>query len=78
LELFPTGLGAPPFIYFGRDSWVPAYGHYVEFSFHPGYDEDLDSHIKSSRVEWSETGVTFNEPSGHILFIPKQMFIGGR
>ncbi len=65
------------FIFVGRESGSPGYGHYVEFSFHPGY-EDLESHIKRSTVEWSDGGVTFNEPSGHVLFIPKQMFIGGR
>jgi hypothetical protein len=65
------------FIFVGRESGSPAYGHYIEFSFHPGY-EDLESHIKRSAVEWSEGGVTFNEASGHVLFIPKQMFIGGR
>lgn len=65
------------FIFVGRESGRPGYGHYIEFSFDPGY-EDLESHIKRSTVEWSEGGVTFNEPSGHVLFIPKQMFIGGR
>ena len=64
-------------IYVGRESGDPGYGHFVEFSFHPGY-EDLESYVKSSRVEWSNDGVTFNEPSGHVLFIPKRMFVGGR
>src|SRR5262249_16696357 len=52
----------------------------------PGLDEividgggdDPQEHLKNSKVEWSETGVTFKEASGHILFIPKEMFIGGR
>ena len=65
------------FIFVGRGSGRPGYGHYVEFSFHPEY-EDLESHIKKSNVEWSEAGVTFKEPSGHVLFIPKQMYLGGR
>lgn len=65
------------FIYVGRESGDPGYGHFVEFSFHPGY-EDVESHIKKSNVEWSEAGVTFKPASGHALFIPKQMFIGGR
>lgn len=64
-------------IYVGRESGGSGYGHYVEFSFYPG-DEDLESHIKKSRVEWSEAGVTFNVPSGHVLFVPKRMFVGGR
>ena len=65
------------YIFVGRESGGPGYGHYVEFSFYPG-DDDLESHIKKSNVEWSEAGVTFNPPSGHVLFIPKRMFIGGR
>ena len=67
------------FVYVGRHSGDPGYGHFVEFSFYPGYeDENIASHIKKSHVEWSEAGVTFKPPSGHVLFIPKQMYIGGR
>jgi hypothetical protein len=66
------------FIFVGRGSGTPEYGHYVEFSFHPAFGENLDIYVKSSKVEWSETGVTLNEPSGYILFIPKEMYIGGR
>lgn len=62
-------------IFVGREGGV--YGHSIEFSFDPDY-EDLESYLKRSNVEWSEAGVTFNEPSGHVLFIPKQMYIGGR
>ena len=65
------------FIYVGRESGGPGYGHYVDFSFHPG-DEGLESHVKQSKVDWTEAGVTFTTPSGHALFIPKQMFVGGR
>ncbi len=64
-------------IYVGRETGKPSYGHFIEFSFHPGFD-DIDAHIKKSTVEWSDKGVTFNEASGHTLFIPKDMFIGGR
>jgi hypothetical protein len=64
-------------LYVGRESEAPAYGHFIEFSFHPGFD-DLGTHLKKSTVEWSEAGVTFKEASGHKLFIPKMMFIGGR
>lgn len=63
-------------IYVGA-SETPAHGHFIEFSFHPGYD-DLEAHLKKSTVEWSNAGVTFKEASGHTLFIPKEMFIGGR
>jgi hypothetical protein len=64
-------------IYVGHESGKPSYGHFIEFSFHPGL-EDIDSHVKKSIVEWSDGGVTFKEASGHVLFIPKDMFIGGR
>ncbi len=64
-------------IYVGRENVIPAYGHFIEFSFYRGFD-DVDTHMKKSSVEWSDAGVTFKEASGHILFIPKDMFIGGR
>jgi hypothetical protein len=64
-------------IYVGHDSGIHGYGHYLEFSFHPDY-EDLETHLKKSNLEWSVEGVTFREASGHRLFIPKAMFIGGR
>ena len=64
-------------IYVGDESGIPGYGHFIEFSFHPGVD-DLATHLKKSTVDWSDAGVTFKEASGHILFIPKDMFIGGR
>jgi len=38
----------------------------------------IDDHIRKSSVEWTEDGLTFKEITGHRLFIPKQMFIGGR
>ncbi len=65
------------YLYVGHDSGAPEYGHFIEFSFHPGGD-DVAAHLRKSSVEWSAEGVTFNEASGHRLFIPKQMFIGGR
>jgi hypothetical protein len=64
-------------IYVGTANGIPAYGHFIEFSFHPGSD-DIDSHVKKSTVEWTEAGAIFKEASGHVLFIPKGMFIGGR
>jgi hypothetical protein len=66
-------------IYVGGESGIPGYGHFIEFSFHPGFDDvDVATHLKKSIVDWSDAGVTFKEASGHILFIPKDMFIGGR
>ena len=76
-SFFRLGWERHYFIYVGRESGDPGYGHFVDFSFHPGY-EDLESHIKKSSVEWSEAGATFKVPSGHVLFIPKEMYIGGR
>ena len=64
-------------IYVGTANGTSAYGHFIEFSFHPG-DDDIDSHVKKSTVEWTEAGAIFKEASGHVLFIPKGMFIGGR
>ena len=64
-------------IYVGSNSGTPTYGHFIEFSFHPGFD-DVGAHVKKSTVDWSDAGVTFREASGHVLFIPKDMFIGGR
>jgi hypothetical protein len=66
------------YIYVGRASGQPAYGYYLEFSFHTRGIDDLETHVKKSNIEWSETGVTFKEASGPVLFIPKEMFIGGR
>jgi len=64
-------------IFVGRGTSAPAYGHSVRYSFHPGYT-NREVHIRSSKVEWSPDGVTFIEGSGHRLFIPKPMFVGGR
>ncbi|WP_040887551.1 hypothetical protein [Zavarzinella formosa] len=55
----------------------PTYGHMIDYSFNSGGD-DIDEHIGRSRVEWSDDGVTFIEVTGHRLFVPKAMFIGGR
>jgi hypothetical protein len=65
-------------IYVGNENGASGgYGHFIEFSFHPGLD-DVETHVKKSNIEWTEAGVSFKEASGHVLFIPKEMFIGGR
>jgi hypothetical protein len=64
-------------IYVGRESGTPNYGHWVKYSFHPGNGDEV-AHIKGSSVAWKEDGVTLQELSGHRLFIPKAMFVGGR
>jgi hypothetical protein len=65
------------YLFIGRGTAAPGYGHYLDYTFHPGY-EDVDAHVARSSVEWSPEGVTFIEATGHRLFIPKAMFIGGR
>jgi hypothetical protein len=59
---------------------APTYGHSVKYSFHPSSElfNDEEAHIKLSKVEWTEECVTFLEASGHKLFIPRVMFVGGR
>ena len=67
-------------VYAGRDRGEPSYGHTIDFTFYPGKDDDLntESVIKKTKVEWSGKGVTLRMSSGHILFIPEDMFTGGR
>lgn len=74
---FPFGSERNYFIYVGREKEDPSYGHWVNFSFHAGY-EDIETFIKKSDIKWSNKGVTFATASGHTVFIPKKMFIGGR
>ena len=65
------------YIYVGRESGPPTYGHVLDYSFHPVGDE-IEVHIRQSVVEWSDECVTFREASGHVVFIPAEMFVGGR
>lgn len=55
----------------------PTYGHMLDYSFH-AMGADMDSHIRQSTAEWTPDGVTFVEASGHRLFVPKRLFVGGR
>jgi hypothetical protein len=64
-------------IVIGRKDVAQDYGHGVSFSFHPP-SGDLEAHIRNSKVEWTDDGVTFIEATGHRLFIPEKMFVGGR
>ena len=64
-------------LFIGKGDEAPDYGHYIEYSFHP-MSENIEKHIGRSNVEWTADGATFVENSGHRLFIPKKMFIGGR
>ena len=65
------------FIYAGRDSGEPSHGHVFNFSFHPSPD-DLLTFLRKATTHWTEQGVELELPSGHRVFIPKDMFIGGR
>jgi len=74
---FPVHVSRRYYIYVGRDSDTPVYGHTLDFSFFP-FSEDIDTHIQQSAVLWSADGVTLETLSGHRLFIPQRMFTGGR
>jgi hypothetical protein len=65
------------YLFIGRGTDAPSYGHYLDYTFHPSID-DLDAHVRQSQVEWTPEGLTFVEASGHRLFVPKAMFVGGR
>jgi hypothetical protein len=64
-------------VFIGRGRAAPGYGHGVCFSFFPN-DQDMNSFIRESTVEWTPAGVTLTQASGHHIFIPKAAFIGGR
>lgn len=74
---FPLNTSRNYYIYTGRDSGTPTYGHVVEFSFQ-AFPDAVEDHVKNATVTWTEEGVTFEPPSGHRLFIPKEMFLNGR
>jgi hypothetical protein len=74
---FPIHVGQNYFIYVGKESGKPTYGHVLDFSFYPS-GEQMETHIKKSSVEWTNEGVTLITESGHKVFVPKAMFIGGR
>jgi hypothetical protein len=74
---FPLFLGRRHFVYVGRDQGTPSYGHVVDFSFFAGA-EPLETYLARGTVTWQPDGVTFVTPSGHRLFIPRDMFVGGR
>lgn len=64
------------FIYVGMESNEVTYGHIKNYSFE--YNNDINQYLKECSVVWSPKGVTFSEPSGHVFFIPKDSFTGGR
>jgi hypothetical protein len=74
---FPLSVRRRYFVYAGRDSGKPSYGHAVDYSFNNGL-ADIDDYIRSCSVGWTAEGVTLTEPDGHLLFIPSTAFTGGR
>ena len=74
---FPYTVERNYLIYVGRDTETPTHGYLIKYSFHPD-DSDETAHIKNSQVEWANDGVTFCEASGQRLFIPLQIYKGGR
>jgi hypothetical protein len=61
-------------IYIGADY---PYGNWYRFPFYY-HQDDVESRIKNSTVEWSVEGVTFKTGSGERLFIPKDIIVAGR
>lgn len=55
----------------------PDYGYVVHHSFGwHGFDQEAT--IRASKVEWASAGVTLTEPSGQTLFVPFNLYAGGR
>jgi len=74
---FPLHVERNYFIYVGRDAGTPSYGHMVKYSFH-AFPDGIEQFLQKAIVQWAAEGVTLELQSGHRLFIPKAMFIGGR
>lgn len=54
------------------------HGHVFECDLQLYASPSVESHLEHCTVEWTADGVTFTQPTGHKLFIPKDAFIGGR
>lgn len=62
-------------IFVGRDSKdFPEYGHLIT---HP-YNESYSLYGKDDTFDWSDQGITWTGNLGHTLFIPAELFTGGR
>lgn len=77
LSLPDLRLGRHHALFIGRGDGTPAYGHYIDYSPHPG-SQDLDAYLATAEVDWQPDGATFREASGHAVFIPAEQFTGGR
>ncbi|MDX2198609.1 MAG: hypothetical protein SF069_06515 [Phycisphaerae bacterium] len=77
---FPIHVERNYFLYVGRDAGTPSHGHMIKFSFHPSSANyyDLPGFLKRTDVQWTAEGVELRLESGHRLFVPKDMFVGGR
>jgi hypothetical protein len=56
-------------IWIGRGD-QPSYGHVVEL--------EVGRDLEGVTTEWTSAGVTFLEASGRVLFVPADLFTGGR
>ncbi len=74
---FPLHVERNYFIYVGRDTGTPSYGHMIKYSFH-AYPDNIDQFLRKAKVQWTDEGVTLELQSGHRVFIPEAMFTGGR
>lgn len=59
----------------GQDT--PAYGHATRYGLHASLTPEAEW-LSRSRGHWDERGFTFEEPSGHRIFVPRAAFVGGR
>jgi hypothetical protein len=79
---FPLFTKPHYYFYAGRESHNPTYGHHLSYEFHPEmagfFENDLSIYLRKATVTWTTEGLTFEEPSGHRLFIPKAAYEGGR
>ena len=41
-------------------------------------DEDIRAYLAQGRVVENAEGITFSQPSGHSVFVPRQWYVGGR
>lgn len=74
---FPFDLRTTHAVYVGRQTQRLEYGHSVRFSFEHSLDL-VEDQIRRSQVDWQRDGVWLRTPSGHRLFVPAEMFTGGR
>jgi hypothetical protein len=53
------------------------HGHLLDYRF-TNVLENVETYIQRSSTEWTPEGVTFIEADGHRLFVPREVFVGGR